>query len=390
MNVVSNSRKGFIHLFVSERLIQGAATALLGIFIPIFLYTTLGENFYVVGIFYATLSLLYVFGVVLGAQIMDKFGTRVSLIIGGVCSVAVYTTLYNMNAENAWLLLLPLGVSIVLFRIFHWVPYHVDFTEFTKRGERGRSLGITYATVAFMGVVGPILAGYIITQSGYNMLFAIAVALLIAATISYAFVPGINEKFVWTFKETWKRLFSKEYRGAALGLYASGAEGTFTIIVWPIFLYELLKGNLLEIGALATFVAGITVIIQLIFGYYLDGKDMSRTKALKVGSVFYSLGWIFKIFVLSAMQVFLVGLYHNVAKIFTQTSFDAMFYDMSADQGHYVDEFTVLREMAIHLGRASCLVVVAILTLFISLQWTFIIGAVAAIALNMLYAVSRS
>ncbi|MCA9365578.1 hypothetical protein KC723_01670 [Candidatus Kaiserbacteria bacterium] len=47
---------GFIQLFISKRLIHGAATALLGIFVPIFIYETTGQHFYIVGGYYALLS----------------------------------------------------------------------------------------------------------------------------------------------------------------------------------------------------------------------------------------------------------------------------------------------------------------------------------------------
>jgi len=58
---------------------------------------------------------------------------------------------------------------------------------------------------------------------------------------------------------------------------------------------------------------------------------------------------------------------------------------MSADQGKYVDEFTVLRGMAAHSGRAFSLIIVSALAFFIPIGWTFVIAAVASIALNLIY-----
>jgi hypothetical protein len=62
---------------------------------------------------------------------------------------------------------------------------------------------------------------------------------------------------------------------------------------------------------------------------------------------------------------------------------------MSADQGSLVDEYTVIREMANHLGRASALLGVAILTVFIPIGWTFFIAVAASLALNMVYTAQR-
>lgn len=379
------SGEGFVRLFISKRLIHGAAAALLGVFVPIFLYTTSGENFILVGGFFAITSLCYVTLLVPGVQMMNRYGMHLALVVAGVFNTLYFGLLYYINEENIFLLILPLAGALTLFRIFHWVPYHVDFAIFTKDGERGRDVSLTYATIAFLGVIGPILAGYIISNSGYETLFAISVVLLVAATVSYSFVPKTNETFTWTYRGTWRRFFSKEYRPLTLGMFANGAETAVTLVAWPVFLFEVLNGNVLEIGAVSTFVVGATILVQLGLGRYLDRKKDNQRQTLRVGSTLYAVGWIIKIFVLSATQIFFVGLYHNITKIFTKTPFDAIFYDMSADQGHYVDELTVLREMATHLGRFAALVLIVILTLFVSIQWTFILGAIAALMLNMLY-----
>lgn len=65
--------------------------------------------------------------------------------------------------------------------------------------------------------------------------------------------------------------------------------------------------------------------------------------------------------------------------------FNANIHDLSADQGECVDEFTVLREIATNLGRILCLVTIAILSLYIPISRTFVIAAVASIAMNFAY-----
>lgn len=382
------SNSGFVQLFISKRLIHGAAAALLGIFVPIFIYETAGEVFWVVGGYYALLSFLYALLLVPGMKVTNHLGFSRTLVLGGVCSVLLYGIMYFMTPENLWLLLIPLTVAIVAFRIFHWVPYHVDFTLFTKKGERGRQVSLSFATIAFMGVVGPILAGFIVANAGYDALFLVAVALLLAATVSYASVPETNAHFDWSFRETLSHIFSKRLQGVVVGEFANGAEVAVTLVVWPIFLYEILDGDVFSIGAVSTIIVGMTIIIQLLVGRYLDGGVENKTKTLRIGSTLYALGWIFKIFVLSAAQVFFVGLYHNIVRIFTKTPFSAILYDMSADQGKYVDEFTVVREMAGHSGRFLSLLAISLLALYIPIGWTFILAALASIALNMVYRIS--
>lgn len=376
---------GFLQLFISKRLIHGAAAAILGIFVPIFIYETTGEVFYFVAAYYALLSFLYAALLVPAMWVTNRVGFSRTLVLGGVFSVVMYTQMIFMTEDNFWHILPFLTVAIVGFRLWHWVPYHVDFTLFTTAGERGRMVSLSMATIAFMGVVGPILAGFIIDQTGYTTLFSVAVVLLCIATISYALVPETDTAFTWSYRQTLSKMISRKYVGMTLGESANGIEIAVTTIVWPIFLYELLDGDLFEIGAVSTIIVGATIIIQLLVGRYLDAQKSNQQKTLRVGSTLYAIGWILKIFVLSAAQVFFVGLYHNIVKIFTKTPYGAILYDMSAEQGRYVDEFTVMREMSSHFGRALGLLGIALLTLYVPIGWTFVIAAAASLALNMIY-----
>lgn len=381
---------GFLRLFVSKRLIQGAATAILSVFLPIFLYEVSGGLFIIVGAYYAAASLLYVLFLAPGMKAVNKIGFSHALILGGVFSVILNVFLFFINEANLPILLPFILISIVGYWIFHWVPFHVDFALFTTHKSRSRQVSLSLATTAFMGVLGPLLAGFIITTAGYKALFGFAIVLLTAATISYALVPETNTHFSWSLKKTWREFFNRDHRNIVVGEFASGAETVVNLIVWPIFLYEILSGDLLEIGAVSTVVVAVTIVVQLFMGKYLDQHNGSLKNTLKVGSGLYAVGWIIKIFVLSTLQVFLIGLYHNVVRIFTRTPFVSIMYDMSAEQGKYVDEFTVLREMAQHLGRASSLIAIAFLSIFIPIAWTFVIAAAASIALNLVYYTKRS
>ncbi len=128
----------------------------------------------------------------------------------------------------------------------------------------------------------------------------------------------------------WQRLFSPHNRPIAFSLMANGAENVIGIVVWPIFIFLLLNGNYLEVGAVSGFIIGGTVILQLLAGKYID-EIAKKSDVLKLGSVLYALGWIVKIFVLTAFHIFIAGLYHSLTKILTRTTFETMFYELAAD-----------------------------------------------------------
>ena len=375
-------RSGFLGLYFG-RMVMAISTGLLGVFLPIFLYNILGGDISLVMAYYAVATGVYLFLVAYGAQFLNRFGFRKALVLASFSAVVINTAYYFTTPENMWQLLPISLLFVIIFRVLFWIPYHVDFAIFTNAGRRGGQVGLLLSTITLLGVVGPMLAGYIIEAWSMQALFFIAIIIYTLGMIPYALVPRTNEKFSWDYGRAWRELIAKRNRAVVWASVATGAEETIGVIVWPIFIFLLLNGDYFKVGALSSFIVGLTVLLQYMFGHYLD-RIGKKHQMLKAGSILYALGWIVKIFVLTAFHVFIIGLYHKIAKVVTDTSYDAIFYDLAADQGHYVDEFTVLSEMAMQIGRLIALGAVATMVMYISLNWTFVIGAIASLALTSL------
>ena len=376
--------RGFWGLYFGRSifLISGG---LLAIFLPIFLYETFSRNFQYVVLFYLLGSLAYGSLVAFGAQFLNRFGFKKALMLATVWGAAFYVSLFSIEQFGFAYIIIPITfLSLLLFRLFYWIPYHVDFAKFTDKKSRGRQVSILFATIIFFSALGPIAAGWMIEHSGFGSLFLLSTVLFFFAVIPFSIVPKTREKFVWGYRETLRHLTSSKNRHMVLGLMASGAENTIGLIVWPIFIFLLLDGDYLEVGALSSFIVVGTIVLQLLAGKYLD-KMTKKEKMLRVGSALISFGWVLKIFVVTAFHIFAAGLYHSLTRILTKTSIETMFYELAADSGHYIDEYTVLREMAINVGNVVALSLVILISLYLPIQWTFIVAATASILLNAFY-----
>lgn len=377
-------KRGFLGLYFG-RIVMSVSTGLLGVFLPIFLYKLFGDNIHAVTTYYAAISFFYLLFVISGARLLNKFGFKRALIVATIVGAIVNICYYFLTAENGYIMMPFLVFLVLIFRLMFWVPYHVDFTIFTRSGKRGGQIGLLLGTLTLLGVAGPIAGGYLIEHIGISVIFLISIALFLFAIIPFITLPNTHETFSWGYAQTWKELLAKKNRSIVLGSAAAGAEEIIGIVIWPVFIFILLEGDYFKVGALSSLVAGITVLVQLYLGRYLDRVATSKKHVLKWWSLLYSLGWIVKIFVVTAFQVFVVGLYHKVTKIFTETSFNAIFYDLTDNQGHYVDEYTVLSEMAMQVGKVLALGAVSVMALYVSIQWSFVIAAFAALLLNTLY-----
>lgn len=373
---------GFVSLFSSKAIIN-VATGLFGVFLPIFLFNIFKENIGLVAMFYLISSLFYGFLVAFGAKFLNKFGFRRALRWSTFFGALYYLGFLFLNENNVWFMIPIIIFIIILFRLLYWVPYHVDFAKFTNNKDRGKEVSLLASTMSIIGALTPLIAGLIISRFGYNVLFLIGVILYLCSFIPYITIPRTKEKFCWTYKKTWQNFFAKENRSTVLAFLSDGAEGTVGLVLWPIFIFQILEGNYLKVGLLSTFVVGATLVLQVVVGKYCDKKNR-KEKLIKYGSWLYALGWLAKIFVATFFHVFIVDVYHNLTRVFTRIPFDALTYEVAADQGHYVDEYTVLHEMAIAFGKVLMLAFIIILAPLVSLNWLFVLAFGASLIMGFL------
>lgn len=376
-----NLSKGFISLYTGK-MIANVAYSIGSLFLPIFLYTIFDFEIRYVLYYYLAGSLIYAFLVAFGAKFLNKVGFRNSLRASVFFGALFFVSFYFINESNAkYFILFPILI-ITLFRLSYWLPYHIDFAKFTDKKNRGKEFSILESTRLFIGVISPLLVGFIVDEVNFKMMFIFGAVIYLISGIPYLTITRTREKFSWGYFQTWKKFFSKKYRKVVFAYMADGAEQIVGVVIWPIFIWELLNGDLFKVGAISSLIVAVSIILQLIIGKYTD--KMNKEKILRFGSILYSLGWIVKIFVATAFQIFITSTYHNLAKIFIRTPFDVLTYEKAADSGHYVDEFTVIHEIAMNLGKVLMLILVLIVSLFFGIQWTFILAALAALFFNFL------
>ena len=379
----------------SGRMILSITGQLFGLFLPIFLYQLFNFNITWVLVYYIFQDLAYFLMLPFACRLfMNRLGLkdslRLAVILGSVYYLTFYfvfnyfsVEVYNFQAV-VWMLSI-LGANIViltLFRSSYWVPLHTEMAKLTNKENRGKQLSLVAITQVVIGALMPLVAGWILNNYNYGVLFLIGAFVYVFALFPFSKLPRIKENFSWSYKKTINEFKSKEKRKIIIAYAGDGAENVVGLIVWPIFIWQLLEGNYFEVGVLSSIIVVITIGLQMFAGKRIDKSD--KNKMLKYGSALYAMGWIFKIFIATAFQIFITSTYHSTVKVLARTSFDAINYEIAADNGHYVDEYTVIREMSILLGKMLMAVLVIILTSKLTLEWSFVLAALAALTMNFL------
>jgi len=265
----------------------------------------------------------------------------------------------------------------ITWHAIYWVPFHTAFAEIAPKKKLGSVIGLLNAGYAFISIATPILSAWIITSFGYSALLLIAAIFVLFSIVPIFFVSVSQETFEYGFWQTFKILFSKKERSLLILYAAEGAENVVGFLVWPIFIFLLFQGKYLEVGAVATAVVLVSMFLQLIVGRLSD--HFNPQKIFRFGAGLTSLGWFLRMFVSTATQVFFVGIFYSFSAILMNTPFEAIMYTRAADAGHYVDEYTVLREMALSVGRTSILILLAVLVSIVGFPIAFFLAAVAVV-----------
>ncbi len=395
INLKGRLSGGLVAIY-SSRMILNIGSSLMGLFLPIFLFQVFGSKLSYTLIYFLIYYSSYFFLVAVGAKFsLNRAGIKWAIIISTIFGAVYFVILYFITGPRGMIetaagmnhtsVLIFLGISIMftaLQDLTYWVPVHTEMSKFTDRANRAKQLSFLESSSIAFNAIGPLFAGWILLTSGYNILFAITVFITILSIVPLFYLPPTEERFSWTYRETWKELFSKKRQKAVLAFMGDGAENVVSGIVWPIFIWEILKGNYFSVGAISSLIVLSTIILELLVGKYADSAR--RGKILHWGTVLYALGWLIKIFIDTAFQIFIVSTYHNLVRLFTRTPFDTLLYEHAADQGHYVDEYTVIHEMALMIGRILIILLILILVPLFGIGTTFILAAIATLLMNFL------
>jgi MFS family permease len=375
--------KGFLALLTSMSIMY-IVSGLLGIFGPIFIYQILDENLQLLLLFVSITGFLFLPFVSIGMKFVNKVGFKRALQTSAFVG-AFYYLLYFLVDKSFISVITFFALAIIvlpLYQVIYWVPYHTEYIRFSNKLNRGREVSLFLAIYMAIGIFLPIVAAFLIEDFGYNIVFILAIILYIASGIPFRHLSEGKQKFSWGIKKTLEEYFHHKNNKMAIAFMAQGGETVISLFLWPIFLYQVFDGNLLEVGFISAFIIVGTAILQLIVGGIID-KFKKGKGVLETGGFFYSLGWIFKVFVITSFDVFVVGVYHNISKIFTTTPMQSINYDLCSEQDDYIDEYNALREMYIKSGRAITALIAVGLSLFIAIKWLFIIGAILALVFHL-------
>ena len=347
----TRARALFLHRFIlRSALSAGGIFAWVIIFRLFFIET--GNLEYAlagVGILYAlSHAITFILTPLTGAAL--RFGVRRALVFGTILQGTSFTILSFIflgdaaSREYVFFMIATFVILHGLARALYWIPYR---TEEAQGIARSPAMLVTEMVIALI----PALAGYLGTTLDhgiYVLLIGVALSILLSATFLFR-IPESHEPYVWSYGQTLAQLLARRNH-SAVGLFIfDGMQGAALLFLWPLAAFLILGESFQALGAVLT----ATLCIAFL-GRWIARRVMRRLRVSQspyvIASIVFS-SWLFRLAAGTPLQLLAVDVYYHSGNATRRFSIDAFAHEQIADGGHFVDEFTAVKEMSLALGR---------------------------------------
>jgi MFS transporter, YQGE family, putative transporter len=328
--------------------------ALSNTFVNIYLWKQSGE-FIDLGIYNLTVVIFQPLTFILAGRLAKKVD-RVIVLRFGVIFLAVFYISVLSFGESAEDFLIVLGALLGIGYGFYWLAFNVLTFEITEPETRDFFNGFLGTLTSAGGMLGPILAGYIISRftsfKGYTIVFGISLALFTVAVLLSFFLkrrPASGRyMFVRIFEE---RQHNNNWRLITNAHFFQGLrEGTFVFII-SVFVF-ISTGSEFAIGTFGLINSGIAFI-----GYYVASrviKKQYRKRAILLGGMLLYLAIFLIVFDVTYTKLLLYAAMIAIAYPILLVPYISTTYDVIGTGWKAAEmriEYIVVREIFLNFGR---------------------------------------
>ncbi|OIU70968.1 MFS transporter [Rossellomorea aquimaris] len=328
--------------------------ALSNTFVNIYLWKQSGE-FIDLGIYNLTVVIFQPLTFILAGRLAKKVD-RVIVLRFGVIFLAVFYISVLSFGESAEDFLIVLGALLGIGYGFYWLAFNVLTFEITEPETRDFFNGFLGTLTSAGGMLGPILAGYIISRfasfKGYTIVFGISLALFTVAVLLSFFLkrrPASGRYlFVRIFEE---RKHNNNWRLITNAHFFQGLrEGTFVFII-SVFVF-ISTGSEFAIGTFGLINSGIAFV-----GYYVASrviKKQFRKRAILLGGMLLYLAIFLIVFDVTYTKLLIYAAVIAIAYPILLVPYISMTYDVIGTGWQAAEmriEYIVVRELFLNLGR---------------------------------------
>lgn len=281
---------------------------------------------------------------------------RVVVLRLGVIFLSLFFLTVLFFGEQAASYKIVLGSVLGIGYGFYWLAFNVLTFEITEPDTRDFFNGFLGLLQSFGGMVGPILAGFIISRltsnTGYTVIFTISLSLFVLAVVCSFFLKRRSAKGDFTFRriiherkrdQNWNKiLYAHTFQGLR--------EGTFLFVI-SIWVFITTQSEL-ALGTFNLVYSGFAFLFYYLATRFI--KPKRRKGSIFVGGLTLYLSLYLILIHLSYPTLLIYAAIIGVAYPILFVPYISLTYDVIGKAWHAGEmriEYIVVRELFLNLGR---------------------------------------
>ncbi len=226
------------------------------------------QGMIIIAAFYLIERIAMIFSAMPFGQLTQKIGHDRMLILG--TSIFMLNLVFFLNLKNHFVLLPIVAVLSGLKVTSYWHSYRTLLERNSYKKDIGKNTSLKRILDNIVGIITPLVGGFVIKLFGYDFLFYAA---LISLLISILGDLNLNIKEELD-EVSWKEYLSwmKEKSFFKLMIGQSGMIfNSMVLMLWPLYVF-LLIGDVDKVGILYSLSLFLAIIINFFVGSNLDKK----------------------------------------------------------------------------------------------------------------------
>lgn len=275
----------------------------------------------------------------------------------GSSFVLLGATLTGFFHDPMWGIAL-FAILIGLYRALYFAPYELSRAEADKAVLRGRMYWEVLLALfpAFVGATF-IMEPYAPVRIVYGAAALVGISLLFLPLL-----PETRERFSYSFLETYRELFTSRNRRLFWLSFLEGVQGAALFLIWPLAIFLILGFSYTILGIVLSITLLCVLLGRALIRRYipsLPNLSMPMHVILAVS------GWIGRLAAGNPIAIVVADAYAYTTRHDRGTAIDPFTFEQAADNASFIDEYTVLKEIAMGLGRIALVAITGMF--FISL-----------------------
>lgn len=296
---------------------------------------------------------------------------RIVVLRLGVIFLSIFYLTVLVSGANASGFLLLLGGLLGIGYGFYWLAFNVLTFEITEPETRDFFNGFFGILTSLTGMIGPILAGWIISSlqafTGYTTIFSISLGLFVGAVLLSMLIKRRPAHGTYSFKRilqerknnhNWQRILHASF-------FQGLREGSFMFVI-SIWVY-ITTNSELALGTFGLVNSGVAFVFYFLATKFI--KPSYRLKTILIGGLMLYGSVFLIIFDLSFSRLIMYAVVIAIAYPILLVPYMSITYDVIGKAWKAADmrvEYIVVRELYLNSGRVVSILLFLVLVSLIN------------------------